>query len=151
MTLDNIIFREGPPVDPVVLQQLFRTEQWNDFLDLEEVAYHLQTAAHVVSAWDGDQLVAYARLESDNRLWVEISDVLVRSDYQGRGIGTELVRRLMTKIREIDPYYIQVEPVGDREVRLYQKFGFRVMPDHLQMELCTDKLTRKVAEVRGTK
>ncbi len=151
MASHSIIYGEGKQVEPEILQRLFSEEQWNDFFDLDEVAYHLQTAVHVVTAWDGNQLIGYARLDGDNRLWAEISDVLVRSDHQGQGIGTELVRRLMVKIQQIDPYYIQVTPIGDREIHLYEKFGFRVMSNYLRMEQSTEKLTKKVALVRGKK
>ena len=149
MISDSISYCEGQQVDPATVQRLFKEEQWNDFFDLDEVAYHLQTAVYVVTAWHEDQLIGYARLDGDNRLWAEISDVLVRADHQGQGIGTELVRRLMVKIGEINPYYIQVTPIGDREVHLYEKFGFQLMPYYLRMEQCTEKLTKKVAMVRG--
>jgi ribosomal protein S18 acetylase RimI-like enzyme len=151
MASNSITYCEGEPVDPAMLQRLFREEQWNDFFDLDEVAYHLQTAVHVVTAWDSDQLIGYARLEGDNRLWAEISDVLVRSDHRGQGIGTELVRRLMVRVQEIDPHYIQVTPLGDREIHLYEKFGFRVIPGYIRMEQGTEKLTEKAAKVRGKK
>ncbi len=148
MASDSIAYCEGKQVEPAILQRLFREEQWNDFFELDEVAYHLETAVHVVTAWDGSQLIGYARLDGDNRLWAEISDVLVRSDHEGQGIGTELVRRLMVKVHEIDPYYIQVTPIGDREIHLYEKFGFREILDYRRMERSTEKLTRKVAIVR---
>ena len=113
MASDWIAYCEGKQVEPAILQRLFREEQWNDFFELDEVAYHLETAVHVVTAWDGSRFIGYARLDGDNRLWAEISDVLVRSDHECQGIGTELVRRLMVKVHEIDPYYIQVTPIGD--------------------------------------
>ena len=47
------------------------------------------------SAWDGDQLVAFARALSDGAFNAYISTVAVRPDHQRRGIGRELVRRLM--------------------------------------------------------
>ena len=131
------------------MQQLFRKEEWNDFLTLDEVKFHLDTALHVVSAWNKQELVGYARLEGDGRIWVEISDVLVKSEYQGRGIGTELVKRLVTRIKRIDPFYIQVAPISDREVHLYGKFGFREIPNYRRMELVNEKLTRKVADIRS--
>lgn len=110
---------------------------------------HLQTALYVVSAWHRDELIGYGRLEGDGRISVEISDVLVKAEYQGRGIGIEFVRRLVAHIKQLNPYFIQVTPISDREVHLYSKFGFQEISYYRRMELLTDKLRRKIAEVRG--
>lgn len=150
MLCGDIVFKETKDISPVSLQELFRNEQWNDFFDLDEVELHLETALHIVSAWHENQLVGYARLEG-NRLSVEITDVLVKTGYQGRGIGTELVSRLVTKIREVDPYFIQVTPISDREVHLYGKFGFTEITYYRRMELISEKLNRKIKAVRGQK
>lgn len=80
---------------------------------------------------------------------VEITDVLVRAEYQGRGIGTQLVSRLMDKIKQVDPYFIQVTPISDREVHLYGKFGFTEISYYRRMELASKRLNRRLKEVHG--
>lgn len=146
---ENIAYREGKTIPAETLQQVFRKEKWNDFLDLDEVQFHLDTALYLVSAWNEQELVGYARLGGDGKIGVEISDVLVKSEYQGRGIGTELVGLLVAQIKKIDPYFIQVEPISDREVHLYGKFGFQEIREYRRMELLTEKLVRKIAQVRS--
>ena len=150
MLKEKIEYREGKAIPADILQQVFRKEEWNDFLDLDEVQLHIDTALHLVSAWNKKELVGYARLEGDGKIWVEISDVLVKSEYQGRGIGTELVGLLVAYIKKINPYFIQVEPISDREVHLYGKFGFQEITEYRRMELVSEKLVRKIARVRGT-
>jgi ribosomal protein S18 acetylase RimI-like enzyme len=147
---EEIEYRVGKVIPTETLQQLFRKEKWSDFLDLAEVQLHLDTALYLVSAWNKEELVGYARLQGDGKIWVEISDVLVKSEYQARGIGTELVRFLVAYIKKIDPYFIQVEPISDREVHLYRKFGFQEIREYRRMELVTEKLIRKIAQVRET-
>ena len=146
---EGIEFRETKQISSQEVLSLFRREQWGDFMDIEEVEFYLQVALYIVSAWQGSELIGFARLEGDGRISVEISDVLVRSDFQGQGIGTDLVRRLVDHIRRLDPYYIQVEPIGDREVHIYSKFGFREGKGCRIMQMESPKLTRKLAEVRG--
>ncbi len=136
MQSSEVTYRDGEAPEPSALHAMFRQEQWNDFYNLDEVAHHIRTAVHIVTAWDRGDLVGYGRLDGDGRLWAVISDVLVRQSHQGRGIGTELVRRL-------------VEPIGDREVHLYSKFGFAPKEGCIWMELHSEKLARRVAEVRG--
>ena len=146
---DGIEFKATKEIPVEQLLQLFLKEQWNDYMTLDDVRFHVDHALEVVSAWHGATLVGYARLEGDGRLSVEISDVLVASEYQGKGIGTQLVRRLVESIRALDPYDIQVAPVGDREVHLYGKLGFTEIPDYRRMELLTEKLDRRIRQVRN--
>jgi ribosomal protein S18 acetylase RimI-like enzyme len=77
--------------------------------------------------------------------------VVVKSDYQRRGIGTEIISRLVSFIDEAAPYFVQVSPIGAKEVRLYEKFGFVVMPDYIRMERSTSKLREKIGAVRNRK
>ena len=147
MTPADVEYRETKDIDPDTLQHFFRQEQWNDFLDLDEVEHYLRSAVYVVTAWLNDELIGYANLVGDGRTWVEISDVVVKCDCQGRGIATEMVRRMMEHIKELNPYFINVSPIGDREAHLYSKFGFAEVP-YRMMEIKTEKLSRKVAQVR---
>jgi predicted GNAT family N-acyltransferase len=112
LVMDNIEFQETKKIPVVKLRSLFLSEQWCDYMDDDEVRFYLEAALHVITAWRGDAIIGFARLDGDGRIGVEISDVLVRSDLQGQGIGTELVRRLVDHIRRLDPYYIQVNPIG---------------------------------------
>ena len=123
----------------------------NDFLELDEARVFLESSLYFVSAWNEDMLVGIGRLGGDGRVTVEITDVVVKSDYYRRGIGTEIVSRLVSFIDEADPYFVQVSPVGEQEVRLYEKFGFVVMPDYIKMERGTRKLREKIGGVRNRK
>lgn len=49
----------------------------------------------VISAWDGDRLVGAVRVLSDTIFRSVIYDLLVAPEYQGKGIGSELVRRCL--------------------------------------------------------
>jgi GNAT superfamily N-acetyltransferase len=145
----KLSFRDTRTIESSTLRQLFREEQWNDFFDLDEVELHLRTALYIVSAWLGDELIGYGRLQGDGRIWIEISDVLVKSEHRGKGIGTEIVRRLVERCRELDPYYIQVSAIKGETEHLYEKFGFSHLDYNTPMELRTEKLLRKGEQLRG--
>lgn len=146
--MSDIQYKETKDISPETLHQLFLKERWNDYFYPEEVELHIRTALHLVTAWDGDELIGYGRVDGDGSTWVEISDVLVKSEYQGWGIGTEITRRLVEYIKTLDVYHIHVEPISDREVHLYGKFGFTGYQTYW-MELPSEKLKRRCAEVRG--
>jgi len=146
--MEIIHYKQTKDVSPEALHTLFLKEQWNDYFYPEEVELHINTALHLVTAYVGEKLIGYGRLAGDGSTWVEITDVLVKSEYQGKGIGTEITRRLVEYIKTLDVYHIHVEPISDREVHLYGKFGFTGYQTYW-MELPSEKLKRRCAEVRG--
>lgn len=146
---DGIGFKDTSDFSAQQLYTLFVREQWNDYLDLEEVVHYINISLHIVTAWHGDELIGIARLAGDGRLCAELTDVLVRSDFQGQGIGTELARRASEEIRRLDPYKAWVEPMGEREIHIYGKLGFGEVSEYRIMEMNSPRLMKKIAAVRG--
>ena len=60
--------------------------------DRERMAGMLEGANLVVTAWDGESMVGISRSVTDWVFCTYLSDLAVRSGYQGRGIGKELIR-----------------------------------------------------------
>jgi GNAT superfamily N-acetyltransferase len=61
--------------------------------DRERMARMLKEANLVVTAWIGDEMVGIARSLTDWVYVTYLSDLAVKSTYQRRGIGRELIRR----------------------------------------------------------
>lgn len=49
-----------------------------------------------ITAWDDERLVGCVRLLSDGYLFSTVPEILVDPDYQGQGIGRELMERAYT-------------------------------------------------------
>jgi len=85
------------PVEP--LRRLFYSVGWMPDLDEEtpeRLAGFMQPwlcSTLVISAWDEGELVGAVRVLSDTIFRSVIFDLLVAPEYQGRGIGRELVAR----------------------------------------------------------
>ena len=58
----------------------------------------LRRSSHVVVARDGERVVGFVTAISDGVLSAFIPLLEVLPEYQGRGIGTELVRRLLARL-----------------------------------------------------
>ena len=56
----------------------------------------------------------------------EITNVAVLPEYQGRQIGTELIRWILERAAEagVTKIYLEVRESNERAIHLYQKFGF---------------------------
>jgi ribosomal protein S18 acetylase RimI-like enzyme len=77
-----------------------------------------------VSAWDGERLVGFARIISDEATNAYISTVAVAPRWQDRGLGTRLMRALMDG-REDLKLTLDSRP---GTARFYERLGFRFAP-----------------------
>ena len=96
-------------------------EGWPAPPSAEEHLRLLQGAAHVVLAVDGAQVVGFVNALSDGLLSAYIPLLEVLPTHRGRGIGTELVRRLLA---EIGPLYMVDVMCDDDVFGFYERLGF---------------------------
>jgi aralkylamine N-acetyltransferase len=74
---------------------------------------------------EGCGLIGACRAITDGEYHAFVYDVAVRPEYQGRGIGKELMSRLLAELR-----VWRVMLVADQQVQgFYEKFGFGVYND----------------------
>ena len=78
-------------------------------------------AARVVGLYDHGRQVGFCRAVTDGTSAVYLADVYVLPGYQGRGLGTELVREMI----ENGPHAHQAWLLHTSDAHpLYRKFGF---------------------------
>lgn len=75
-----------------------------------------------VGAWDGDQLVGFARAVSDGRFRAYVEDVVVDTVHRGSGCGTALMAALHHELAGVDvvSLFCHEELVG-----YYEQAGYR--------------------------
>ncbi len=82
----------------------------------------LHGSSHVVIAWHDDDVVGFVNAISDGLLAAFIPLLEVRPGYQGRGVGSELVRRML----EILGHVYSIDVVCDPEVApFYERLGLK--------------------------
>lgn len=95
------------------------------WLDPPSVETHLEIlrrADHVVLAIEGGSVVGFANAISDGILTAYIPMVEVAESHQGRGIGKQLVERIVEDIGDI--YFVDI--ITDEDfVEFYTKLGFK--------------------------
>ena len=80
----------------------------------------------VISAWDGDKLVGMICAMDDGIMTAYIHYLLVRPDYQDKGIG----KKLVLKVTDIYKDYLRIVVVGyDDEIGFYENCGFKKADD----------------------
>ncbi len=91
-----ITYTDSHDVDLDQLSVLFNSVGWERrTADRDRLAQLVRGSLWVVSALDGEKLVGFARAVSDGATNAYVSTVAVLPDYQGRGIGREIIRRLI--------------------------------------------------------
>ncbi len=104
---------------------LFITTGWNQEYkaspdDLERAN---QNSWLVVSAYDENKLVGFGRVVTDFGLHAMIFDMIVLPEYQGRGIGTLILKKLVDRCLEHGIRDIQLFCAKGKRA-FYEKNGF---------------------------
>lgn len=118
-----ITYRDTQEFDPTALSELFRSVGWTSAKYPERLKLAMRNSSAVISAWDGDRLVGLINCLSDGTLTSYIHYLLVHPDYQGQGIGRELVRMMCDRYSDC---VRKVLIADDSEVDFYKRCGFIV-------------------------
>jgi predicted N-acetyltransferase YhbS len=90
--------------------------------DLPRLQKMIDQADITISAWDGGTLVGIARAITDFSYCCYLSDLAVDRDYQKKGIGKELVRRVHEQLGDDISLLLLASPIA---MEYYPKIGFQ--------------------------
>lgn len=122
----NLIVSHEKNIPPQDVQEICASVGWSR-REPGLIAQALLNSLAVVSIWDGPVLVGFARATGDRVFNATIWDVVVRPQYQRRGIGVLVMRELL---KELDSYEIPLvtlyaDPGTDG---FYKRVGFMTDP-----------------------
>lgn len=104
---------------------------WMD-LNEELAARGLENSAYIVSAWDGDKPVGMARIVGDGGYMQLIADVMVIPEYQGKGVGAQIMYRIDEYLDSLgdngNPVMVNLMATTGNE-KFYEKFGYVQRPN----------------------
>ncbi len=99
---------------------------WKVHPQVEKWEKILANSAAVVSAWEDDKIVGFARGISDGVRYAQVLDVLVHPDYRRMGIGKEVVSRLVKE----PAMQVRAVILGTPSRRdFYESVGFQCVND----------------------
>lgn len=109
-------------VDCVRLVDLFKQVDWsNKTSDLERLKLMIENSQIVVTAWDHEKMVGFARCITDYVFNAQINNVVVDQEYRGRGIGKELISRILQSSNKVT-YILRGDP---ENIGFYKQIGFK--------------------------
>jgi len=116
------------------LENLFLSVEWSSGHYPDKLAIAMQNYETVYTAWDGDTLVGLISAMDDGIMTAYIHYLLVRPEYQGKGIGEQLIERTKEKYKD----YLRIVLVAyDKECGFYEHCGFKKGEDETPMFITT--------------
>jgi ribosomal protein S18 acetylase RimI-like enzyme len=108
---------------------LFDTTGWNkeynfNKRDLEKA---IKNSWYTLSIYDFDKLVGFGRIIADGVHHALIVDLIIHPDYQGKGLGTQLLERLVIRCKKYSIRDIQLFAAKDK-YGFYEKLKFKIRP-----------------------
>ena len=100
---------------------------WGPGPGLEQTRFAMAHTLFRISVWDGDKIVAMARMLGDMGLDYYIKDVVVRPEYQRRGIGRGMIQALLKFVSDhgVSGTDIFIElTAAPEKAPFYEKLGF---------------------------
>jgi ribosomal protein S18 acetylase RimI-like enzyme len=125
----SIIFSTDRELDLYELEELCNAVGWAR-RPIRKVRKAIQHSYLVVTMWEHRgarrRLVGFSRATSDHAFNATIWDVVVHPDFQGRGLGKELMKQMIKKLRSEDISNVTLF-ADPHVVDFYKGLGF--MPD----------------------
>ena len=119
-----MVYKYNESISPEAMADLRESVGWNRME--KEYGNPLMTSLFHIAVYDGDQLVGFVDSVSNGVTDAYIQDLIVRPDYQGKGIGTDLMKKMIASLKEKHIYIISVI-FEERLKPFYDRFGFNTM------------------------
>ena len=118
-----------------ILENIDNVEEYNYLFDIvgwgsypvEISKKALSNNIYSVSIYDNDNIIGYGRLIGDGIIFLYIHDIMVKPEYQGKGIGKTIMQKLLSKVEELrkeNPDLLLYLGASKGKEDFYRKCGF---------------------------
>jgi ribosomal protein S18 acetylase RimI-like enzyme len=126
MNVSQIQFSQSlADIDLYQLQELFNLAAfWAKERSIKDWGTAIANSEPVVSIWDRELLIGFARATSDGIYRATLWDVAIHPDYQGKGLGSKLVETVLShpRMQKVERVYLMTT----HQQEFYEKIGFQV-------------------------
>lgn len=118
-----------------ILENIDNVKEFNELYDAvgwgsyeEEISKKaLSNNIYSVSIYDNNNIIGYGRIIGDGIVFLYIHDIMVKPEYQGKGIGKTIMNKLLAKIHElqkVNPDLRTYLGASKGKEEFYKKCGF---------------------------
>lgn len=124
--LMEIVYKNTHHFSKKQLQELFLSVEWSSGNFPEKLVISMKNFDTVYSAWDGEELVGLISAMDDGIMNAYVHYLLVKPDYQLKGIGKGLVERVKNHYKD----YLKIVVITlNQNARFYEYCGFEKQED----------------------
>lgn len=116
-----ITLSESRDLDTYKVLKLYRANNWSSADKPLELMNALRNSFGLITAWDGELLVGLANAISDGHLVIYYPHLLVLPEYQGKGIGSMIMKEFTAKY---EGFHQQILVADGQAIDFYRKCGF---------------------------
>jgi len=120
--IDSIRIDDIKTISAEMVQGLYLSVGWQ-YRDIQEIEASFDKSILVVSAWDNEMLIGIGRATGDGIFNATIWDVAVRPAYQNSGVGSLIVKTMLTKLNDYGIPLITLYTEWPKK-SFYSKLGF---------------------------
>jgi predicted GNAT family N-acyltransferase len=125
---DLILKEEKPTVDEY--KRMRKSIGWIDYKNLKAVEKGLAGSLFYICVKKNNKLVGMGRVIGDGSMTFYIQDVIVSKEYQEKGIGTQIMNKIMDFISSMAIYGAVVGLLAAKgKESFYKKFNFVPRPN----------------------
>ena len=120
--LKKIKIHHNNDVSPDFIQRLYLSVGWQ-YREIQDIKKSLNNSILVTTAWKDEFLIGMSRATGDGIFNATIWDVAVRPDYQNQGIGSLIIKSMLTKLDDHGISLITLYSECAKK-NFYSKLGF---------------------------
>ena len=129
---EMITYQTTKTIKDLDLRPLYEAVGWKSYTErVTDLSALVANAQLVLSAWDNEKLVGLIRTVGDGISIQYVQDILVLPDYQNKGIGSELLKKIIEKSKDIRQFVLITDGSDENKVAIefYQKNGLKTFAD----------------------
>lgn len=125
----NIVIKEYTEYKADEILNVYQSVGWINYTnqpDMLKKAY--ESSLKILGAYDGEKLVGIIRVVGDGCSIIYIQDILIRSEYQRKGIGNQLIREILKEYSNVYQKVLLTDNQPDT-IAFYKSVGFTMDSD----------------------
>jgi ribosomal protein S18 acetylase RimI-like enzyme len=121
----NITYKEQKKFSKDDILDLYTDAGWTNYAsNFEKLENAFNNSLLIIGAWSNDTLVGLIRVIGDGETIIYIQDLLVKSSFKRQGIGSMLVKKVLSKFPNVRQKVLITDDNEDTNL-FYKSIGFK--------------------------
>lgn len=112
------------------VKEIYSEQGWNSYLNNDEkLERTFQNSLYILGAFEGERLVGFIRCVGDGEHIVLVQDLIVDKQYQRKGIGSALFKKIWDKFKDVRMFQVVTDLADEIDNHFYQSFGMKPLAE----------------------